>query len=88
MNVSYQKLLDRIPYLAWLMSDGGEIVAVNQQWCKYIGQRAGEGKRAGLFAEILNAEQQAAWGDCWQVASSSHSSLSIKIESVSNTLQL
>jgi PAS domain S-box-containing protein len=80
VNVSYQKLLDRIPYLAWLMSDGGEIVAVNQQWCKYIGQGTGTGERAWLFAEILNAEQQTAWGHSWQAASSSHSALLLKIE--------
>ncbi len=80
MNVSYQKLLDRIPHLAWLMTDDGEIVAVNQQWCRYIGQPAGEGERAWLFAETLNAEQQVAWEQSWQAASRSHRALSLKIE--------
>ena len=54
MNVSYQKLLDRIPHLAWLMNDGGEIVAVNQQWCRYFGLRSLNGERPGLFAKILD----------------------------------
>jgi hypothetical protein len=31
-TVSNQKLLDRIPYLAWLMTDRGKIIAINQQW--------------------------------------------------------
>jgi PAS domain S-box-containing protein len=33
-----QKLLDRIPHLAWLMTDRGRMVAVNQHWCEYAGQ--------------------------------------------------
>ncbi len=33
-----QKLLDRIPNLAWLMTDLGRMVAVNQHWCEYAGQ--------------------------------------------------
>jgi PAS domain S-box-containing protein len=31
-----QKLLDRIPSIAWLMTDRGEIIAVNEQWYKYV----------------------------------------------------
>jgi PAS domain S-box-containing protein len=38
VNVSSQKLLDRIPHLAWLMSERGEILATNQLWCEYIGR--------------------------------------------------
>jgi PAS domain S-box-containing protein len=41
-NANSQKLLDRIPHLAWLMSDRGEILANNQLWSKYIG-RSGDG---------------------------------------------
>jgi hypothetical protein len=33
-----QKLLDRISSIAWLMTDQGEIIAVNQQWYKYVEQ--------------------------------------------------
>lgn len=36
--VRSQKLLDRIPHLAWLMTDRGRMVAVNQHWCEYAGQ--------------------------------------------------
>jgi PAS domain S-box-containing protein len=31
-----QKLLDRLPSIAWLMTDQGEIIAVNEQWYKYV----------------------------------------------------
>ncbi len=34
-----QKLLDRIPSIAWLMTDRGEIIAVNEQWYKYVEQQ-------------------------------------------------
>jgi PAS domain S-box-containing protein len=33
-----QKLLERIPHLAWLMTDRGMMLAVNQHWCDYAGQ--------------------------------------------------
>ncbi len=82
MNVSYQKLLDRIPHLAWLMSDSGKIVAVNQQWCKYLGWRTFEPER-WLFAEILNDEQRAAWDCSWQEANSSGTEFALKIELLS-----
>uniref|UniRef100_UPI00286B0A67 PAS domain S-box protein n=1 Tax=Chamaesiphon sp. OTE_8_metabat_110 TaxID=2964696 RepID=UPI00286B0A67 len=32
-----QKLLDRIPQLAWLMTERGQMVAVNRHWCEYAG---------------------------------------------------
>ncbi|WP_310485259.1 PAS domain S-box protein [Chamaesiphon sp. VAR_48_metabat_403] len=37
-TVRSQKLLDRIPHLAWLMTDRGRMIAVNQHWCEYAGQ--------------------------------------------------
>jgi PAS domain S-box-containing protein len=80
VNVSYQKLLDRIPHLAWLMTDSGEIVAVNQQWSKYLGWVAGKEERPRLFAEILSDRGRAAWGQSWQAARSSHTGLTLKIE--------
>jgi PAS domain S-box-containing protein len=36
-NSRCQKLLERIPHLAWLMTDRGKIIAVNQRWCDYTG---------------------------------------------------
>jgi PAS domain S-box-containing protein len=38
INVNCQKLLARIPHLAWLMSAGGEILVANQLWSEYIGR--------------------------------------------------
>ncbi len=88
MNVSYQKLLDRIPHLAWLMTDRGEIVAVNQQWCKYFGWRSLDGERPWLFGEMLTVGVSSAlrnrstesWEDVWQAASSSRTPLALKIQ--------
>jgi PAS domain S-box-containing protein len=37
-TVRCQKLLERIPHLAWLMTDRGRIITVNQHWCEYTGQ--------------------------------------------------
>ena len=37
-TVQSQKLLDRIPHLAWLMTDRGQMVAINQHWCEYAGK--------------------------------------------------
>jgi PAS domain S-box-containing protein len=34
-----QKLLDRISSIAWIMTDQGEIIAVNEQWYKYVEQQ-------------------------------------------------
>ncbi|PSB49429.1 PAS domain S-box protein [Chamaesiphon polymorphus] len=38
VNVSSQKLLDRISHVAWLMNEGGEILCVNNLWSAYIGR--------------------------------------------------
>jgi PAS domain S-box-containing protein len=38
VTVRCRKLLERIPDLAWLMTDRGEILAGNQRWCDYIGR--------------------------------------------------
>jgi PAS domain S-box-containing protein len=80
VTVSYQKLLDRIPYLAWLMSERGEIVSVNQQWCKYLGQSPPDAERPWLFAEILRDEQREAWLDSWQQSSSLQQGLELKLQ--------
>ena len=82
LNVS-QKLLERIPHLAWLMSDGGEIVAVNQHWCKYIGWLSRAEERPWLFAELLRQEDRESWQDAWQKASSSHTALNLKMQLLS-----
>jgi PAS domain S-box-containing protein len=82
-TVSCQKLLDRIPHLAWLMNDGGEILTVNHQWCDYIGV----GKAAAteqeecpqIFAETLHVDEQESFLSFWQEARSSQTALNIKI---------
>jgi PAS domain S-box-containing protein len=38
VNVRSQKLLERIPHLAWLMTDRGSMIAVNRHWAEFTGQ--------------------------------------------------
>jgi PAS domain S-box-containing protein len=38
VNVSSQKLLERIPHVAWLMSERGELLCINNLWSTYIGR--------------------------------------------------
>ncbi len=38
VTVRCQKLLERIPHLAWLMTDRGRVITVNQRWCEYTGR--------------------------------------------------
>jgi PAS domain S-box-containing protein len=83
-TVRCQKLLDRIPHLAWLMGDDGEILTVNQQWCDYIGV----GKAAPteqeecpwVFAEILHVDEQESFLRSWQEARSLQTALNVKIQ--------
>jgi PAS domain S-box-containing protein len=79
-NVSSQKLLERIPHLAWLLNDRGEIIAVNQQWCEYIGRRSAEDRHPMIFAEILHPEQRESWSRCWKEAKSSQKAVKLKIK--------
>ena len=37
-NMRSQKLLERIPHLAWLMTDRGSIITVNRHWAEFTGQ--------------------------------------------------
>jgi PAS domain S-box-containing protein len=84
MTVRCQKLLDRIPHLAWLMSDGGEILIVNQQWCDYMGvgkvAPTDRGERPWIFTEILPAEAQESFLHSWQEARSLQTVLKIEIQ--------
>jgi PAS domain S-box-containing protein len=84
VNINCQKLLDRISHLAWLMTDDGEIVAVNQQWCKYFGWRSFDAEHPWLFAEILDNDNRESWLCSWQEASSSQAGLKLKIQLPSN----
>jgi PAS domain S-box-containing protein len=87
-TVSYQKLLDRIPYLAWLMTDGGEILAVNQQWCDYIDRIVGVGnsvstgdeERSWLFGEILHEDERESFVRAWEQSRSLQTALNLKLQ--------
>lgn len=73
-----QKLLERIPQLAWLMTEGGEILAVNQRWCEYLGESE-DRHHLGSFAEILHEAEGDRFSSAWEEASSSQQTLEIKL---------
>jgi PAS domain S-box-containing protein len=79
VNVSYQKLLDRISHIAWLMTDKGEIIAVNRQWHEYFGSRVLAAERPWLFTEMLDEEDRQSWWYSWQKSSSLQTGLKLKI---------
>jgi PAS domain S-box-containing protein len=48
-----QKLLERISYPAWLMTNQAQIVAVNQQWSEYLGQCDGAQMPGDKLPQVL-----------------------------------
>jgi PAS domain S-box-containing protein len=80
LTVSYQKLLDRIPHLAWLMTNDGEILMVNQHWCEYFGWDSAATHSQQLFAEMLDEDERDYWLQSWQDASSLQTELALKIK--------
>ncbi len=80
VHSSYQKLLDRIPHLAWLMTNEGEIIAVNQQWRDYIGSCAADERRSWIFMESLHDEESAAFLSSWEQAKSLQTALNLNIK--------
>jgi PAS domain S-box-containing protein len=76
MTVRYQKLLDRIPYLAWLITDRGEFIMVNQQWHEYFGKSS----EMETFLEFLRTEERDQFSQQWAAAKKSQKSLEIKLQ--------
>lgn len=74
-----QKLLERIPQLAWLMTEGGEILAVNQRWGEYLGE-SDDRHHLGSFAEILHEAESDRFSSSWEEASRSQQPLEIKLQ--------
>jgi len=74
-----QKLLERIPQLAWLMTDRGEIIAVNQRWCEYLGE-SDDNNHLRSFAEILHEAEGDCFSSLWKEASRSQQPLEIKLQ--------
>ncbi len=82
----YQKLLERIPHLAWFMTEAsdmwagrGEIITVNQHWHEYMGRIPAD-SHPYIFEEILCAAECERFLDCWQAAIRLQESLDIKLQ--------
>lgn len=75
VTVRYQKLLERIPYLAWLMTEQGEIITFNQLWYQYLGQSSGNALR-----EILHEEERDRFLEQWDKAKKNQKPLEIKLQ--------
>jgi PAS domain S-box-containing protein len=75
-----QKLLDRIPSIAWLMTDQGEIIAVNEQWYKYVEQQ--NLTEPAQITELLYSKDLEpfllAWADAQQLQDSLDKKLRLK----------
>jgi PAS domain S-box-containing protein len=83
VNTRYQKLLERIPYLAWLMTEQGEIISFNQLWCQYLGQSTSDiavDYVSKTFIEILHDEECDRFVSAWMVAQESQKPLEIKLQ--------
>jgi PAS domain S-box-containing protein len=75
-----QKLLDRISSIAWIMTDQGEIIAVNQQWYKYVEQH--NLTQPDQITELLYGEDlqsfSLAWNDSKELQGSLEKKLRLK----------
>ena len=78
-TVRDRKLLERIPQLAWLMTDDAQVCAGNRRWCEYIGELAGDLQLLS-FAEILDIGVAEEWADVWAAAQQSSQPLEIKLQ--------
>ncbi len=77
-TVRDRKLLERIPQLAWLMTDEGEVVAVNRRWCEYSGVSTSD--RQIWMTEIVEAVAIDRWQSAWAAAKRSWQPLEIKLQ--------
>ncbi len=80
------KLLERIPHLAWLMTDRGQIVAVNQQWYEFLGQCNGA-QMPEIFTKFLHNEDLDKFLISWAEANKLQQPLEIelRLKSISGT---
>jgi PAS domain S-box-containing protein len=78
-----QKLLERIPHLAWLMTDETQIFAVNRRWCEYIGQyretETSDGKPTWVFSEFLHTADLDRFAISWAEAQKARKLLELKL---------
>ncbi len=76
----YKKLLERIPHLAWLMTDEAQIVAANRRWGKYVGQCGeAEEKMPWIFLEFLHTADLDRFSISWVEAKNSREPLEIDL---------
>lgn len=73
-----QKLLERIPHLAWLMTEQGEVAIGNQRWCEYVGE-SGVNYQL-LFAAIVPVVELERWSFAWTEARRSQQTLEIQLQ--------
>jgi PAS domain S-box-containing protein len=79
VTVRDRKLLERIPQLAWLMTDDAKVCAVNRRWCEYIGE-FNDDLQLLSFVEILDVGVAQEWVDVWAAAQHSSQPLEIKLQ--------
>ena len=77
-TVNCQKLLERIPDIAWLMSDCREVLTANQHWSEQVGQCPNPNHPL-LFDEILLDADRGRFLLAWITASQAAAPLSIEL---------
>ncbi len=77
-TVSCQKLLERIPDIAWLMTDRREVVMANQRWYERVGQGTNP-NRPRLFDEMLIEADRGRFLLAWATASQAVAPLSMEL---------
>jgi PAS domain S-box-containing protein len=87
VNTRCQKLLERIPHLAWFMTEQGEIIIFNQLWQQYL-ERSDNDTSAdsiksgclGTFIEILHDQERDRFVSAWIIAKKHRKPLEIKLQ--------
>ncbi len=87
VTVRYQKLLERIPCLAWFMTDRGHIITANQQWYQYLGRANSDEWLKSItpncpetFVEILHDEECDRFLCSWTEAKKSQQLLAVELQ--------
>jgi PAS domain S-box-containing protein len=73
-----QKLLERIPQLAWVMNEPGELIYFNQRWCEYSGRLKNQDDIV-RFDTLLHVEDRLRFLRAWEGAKQAPGSLKIKL---------
>jgi PAS domain S-box-containing protein len=73
-----QKLLERIPQLAWVMDESGDLIEFNQRWCEYSGHCKSQAAPVRFDTLLQDGDRQRFW-QAWKVAKNPLDRFKIKL---------